>query len=72
MKKFRSVLLTVVEKELKVKDYGTERLGAILGGLFLASTRIFLGKAVYMVLRSSYLPGRKIIALGTSTVKTRE
>ena len=35
MKKFRSVLLTVVEKELKVKDYGTERLAAILGGLFL-------------------------------------
>ena len=71
MKKFRSVLLTV-EKELKVKDYGTERLEPVIFVWFVPNTRIFLGKVVYMVLRSSYLSGRKIIALGTSTVKTRE
>ena len=34
---------------------------------FVPSSRIFLVKAVYMVLGSSYLAGKKILALGTST-----
>ena len=34
---------------------------------FVPSTRIFLAKAVYMVLGSSCLSARKILALGTST-----
>ena len=34
---------------------------------FVPSIRIFLAKAVYMVLGSSYLSARKILALGTST-----
>ena len=44
----------------------TERPAAILVG-FVPSTRIFLAKAVYVVLGSSYLSAMKILALGTST-----
>ena len=50
-------MLTVVEKELKVKDYGTERLAAILGGLFLV-----LGSS-FMSFLSHW--ARKILALET-------
>ena len=63
MQKFRSVWLTI-EKELKIK-LPFERPAAILV-LFVRSTRIFLAKAVYMVLGSSYLSARKILAQGTS------
>ena len=38
----------------------------LLSGFIAPSTRIFLAKAVYVVLESSYLSARKILVLGRS------
>ena len=53
-----------VEKEKK-KNYRplpVQRPAAAMFVLFVPSARIFRGKAVYMVLGSSYLSARKILA----------
>ena len=51
MQRFRSVWLTIKNK-LKIKDYPLNNSDAIFVW-FVPSTRIFLAKAVYMVLGSS-------------------
>ena len=51
MQRFRSVWLTIKNK-LKIKDYPLNNPDAIFVW-FVPSTRIFLAKAVYMVLGSS-------------------
>ena len=62
MHKFRSVWLTV-EKGIKIKDYPLNESHFVL---FVSNTRIFLAKAVYMVLVSSNVSAVKILARGAS------
>ena len=50
------------EKKKNYRPLPAKRPAAAMFVLFVPSTRIFRAKAVYMVLGSSYLSARKILA----------
>ena len=68
MLKFRPKWLSSREgKEENCRPITAERPAAAMFVLFVPITRIFRAKVVYMVLGSSYLSARKILAPGPST-----
>ena len=60
-------LLAVLYNLIIAKKKWLAYIAASIFVWFVPSIRIFLAKAVYMVIGSSYLSSRKILALGTST-----